>query len=87
MMILRRSFELNREPHEMLLSVFLVFRESHSDSISFTRHRYRFTILELTIVFFEDLASLSFFYRCHCIACDAGSETVDRLSRVLFFTN
>ena len=61
MMILRRSFELNREPHEMLLSVFLVFRESHSDSISFTRHRYRFTILELTIVFFEDLASLSFF--------------------------
>ena len=61
MMILRRSLELNREPHEMLLSVFLVFRESHSDSISFTRHRYRFTILELTIVFFEDLASLSFF--------------------------
>ena len=61
MMILRRSLELNREPHEMLLSVFLVFRESHSDSISFTRHRYRFTILELTVVFFEDLASLSFF--------------------------
>ena len=61
MMILRRGLELNREPREMLLSLFLVFRESHSDFISFTRHRYRFTILELTAVFFEDLTSLSFF--------------------------